>query len=136
MTLRILVTGSRDWTDPIPVQQALEQALTLSSIGAPVLVHGAARGADTLAERAWKHLQSARPGYLASPEQHPANWTKYGKAAGPIRNAYMVNLGANVCLTFARPGSVGTFDCARKARMAGIRVVDWGVSTADPKGRL
>ena len=63
-TLRILVTGSREWTDKAVIERALGDALaTYTTIGKPVLVHGAAPGADTLAtvealrrlmERGWR----------------------------------------------------------------------------------
>ena len=54
------------------------------------------------------------------PERHPADWKRYGRAAGPIRNQEMVNLGADVCLAFPREGSRGTKNCMEAARKAGI----------------
>lgn len=59
-------------------------------------------------------------------ESHPADWGRHGTAAGPIRNAQMVRLGASVCVS-ARVRNVpshGTDDCAAKARRAGVEVVD------------
>jgi hypothetical protein len=51
-----------------------------------------------------------------------ADWDRFGKRAGPIRNAEMVAAGAMLCLAFHRflPGSKGTKDCARRALAAGI----------------
>lgn len=128
MSLRILVTGSRDWSDRTVIHGALIKALEWSTIGTPVLVHGAARGADTLAAEVWEWLGKSVPGGLAV-DPHPAKWRLYGKAAGSMRNQHMVSLGADICLTFALPQSVGTFDCAGRARKAGIRVVDYGIPT-------
>lgn len=55
-------------------------------------------------------------------ESHPAEWGKYGDAAGPIRNAKMVSLGADVCLAFQKGNSSGTAGCITLADKAGITV--------------
>lgn len=121
MTKRILVTGSRDWTDIEVIGQALEDAWALVSNGdlraEVVLVSGACpTGADRIAERLWEAFR--RP-----VERHPADWDAYGKAAGPRRNQEMVNLGADICLAFPLPGSRGTRHCANAAELAGIPVL-------------
>lgn len=126
--LRILVTGSRNWTDRDAVRAALLDTLgSYPTIGAPQLVHGAAEGADTIADEEWQ----AFAWLLADPERYPAR----DFASPRARNQYMVNLGATVCLAFALSWASGTGMCARMARRAGIRVIDKGVSTA-PRGRL
>jgi hypothetical protein len=79
------------------------------------VVHGAAKGADTIADQIAK-------GYGMIPEPHPANWSEYHRAAGPIRNQQMVDLGADICLAFLQPNSKGTADCIRRAEKAGIPV--------------
>lgn len=108
---RILVTGSRDWTSYHVIRRAL------TDHGPGLVVHGAARGADTIADTI--------AGSLGWPtEPHPAEWDRYATgAAGPIRNSAMVGLGADVCLAFPLGRSSGTYDCARKAARAGIPVV-------------
>ena len=120
--LRILVTGSRDWTDRDAIRNALLDALsTYTTIGAPQLVHGAAEGADTIADEEWQAF--AWP--LAEPERYPARDFSSPRA----RNQHMVDLGATVCLAFAQSWASGTGMCARMARRAGIHVVDYGVPT-------
>ena len=111
---RILVTGSRDWTD----RELLERHLLLQSAGkGTVLVHGACpTGADRLADE----ITYSWPWTV---ERHPAEWYMHGKAAGPLRNQAMVDLGADVCIAFLLPGSRGTVDCAARAEAAGIRTL-------------
>ena len=110
---RILITGGREWKD----KQAIWDALILHGPG--IVVHGACRGADTLADEAAKSLGLPT-------EPHPANWYplgRYDRAAGNKRNAEMVALGADICLAFPDPTSRGTWNCVNIAKRAGIEVV-------------
>lgn len=115
--MRILITGSRTWQDNGTIERALWRLMNdvnLPWFGSPnvTIVHGGARGADTIAGNVgWKQ------GWVV--EEHRANW-KEGKGAGLIRNAYMVSLGADVCLAFINQGSRGATHCATLAREAGI----------------
>lgn len=98
-TPRLLITGSRthQWTPYdshallIAVQKIVEKTQKN-----PTLVHGGATGADTEAARVGQHL------FNLQAEVHRADWKKYGRAAGPIRNKQMVELGADLCLAFPR----------------------------------
>lgn len=117
MSKRILVTGSRDWTDRDTIARALFAAwLDLDRPVDAVLVHGACHlgGADTIAAEIW-----AKQGYPVDP--HPAKRDPVtGRILGPQRNAQMVALGADLCLAFPLPSSRGTRNCIRLAREAGI----------------
>ncbi len=132
--MRVLVTGSRDWTDRNVIAQALLDARDKPPAGATpgrmVLVSGACpTGADRLAEQLADRWDW-------QVERHPADWASHGKAAGFRRNEHMVALGADVCLAFLGPcssascreprphGSHGTKHCAGKAADAGV-VVRW-----------
>lgn len=123
--LRILVTGSRDWADWHTVEVALRyHALRLGALGREVtVVHGDARGADTCAD-----ILASRMRFKI--ERHRADWKRHGKAAGPLRNAEMVALGADVCLAFPIGPSPGTRDCIAKAEAAGIPVIVYEGSEA------
>ncbi|MBF6540764.1 DUF2493 domain-containing protein [Nocardia farcinica] len=130
---RLLVTGSRNWTDRQIIRDALARAWRDLQPGPIVLVHGAARGADTIASDIWT-------GGGLPDEPHPAKWDQacgptcthrrqrdsrvYHTCAGGIRNQLMVDLGADLVLGFPiGAGWSGTKDCLARARAAGIRDV-------------
>jgi hypothetical protein len=114
---RILVTGSRDWDDEETIYYALRDDVPFLD-RQPVVVHGTAKGADSIADAAARALR-----YRV--ERHPANWQINGKRAGFIRNAHMVNLGADICLAFIRNGSRGASHTAALAEQAGIETRRW-----------
>lgn len=105
-----------------------------------VVVHGAARGGDTLADE-WVATYAAPPyRWPVIAEPHPidgAAWRVEGLRAGHNRNQRMVDAGADVCLAFimpcAKPGcrknagrpheSHGASDCVARAKLAGIPVI-------------
>lgn len=120
-TYRILVTGSRTWEDQDAVHEALEAAYRSTRATPVVVVHGSCpRGADDQAH-AWA-MEMSRQGRPVLEETHPADWERHGKAAGPRRNAEMVNLGADICLAFIKDGSRGASHTADLAEKAGITV--------------
>jgi imidazolonepropionase-like amidohydrolase len=83
-----------------------------------VLIHGAARGADRHADAYGQYRH-----WEVHPE--PAEWTKYGKAAGPIRNQLMLDkYQPDVCHAFHDDlaHSKGTRDMVERAEKAGIPV--------------
>jgi hypothetical protein len=114
---RILVTGSRDFTDFGTIYEAIQNAAFGVEDRDIVVVHGNARGADKLAR-----LAAIKLGFRHEP--HPADWDGYGRAAGFIRNAEMVNLGADICLAVFQSGAGnrGTNHCSGLAVQAGIPV--------------
>lgn len=77
------------------------------------LVHGDARGADRMAE-AW----AKERGWELDP--FPADWDRYGAAAGPRRNREMVASGADAAFAFWHHHSRGTRDCIDLIRKAEI----------------
>jgi YspA, cpYpsA-related SLOG family len=114
--LRLLVTGSRTWDDIHLIQHALAVILAHHPEGV-LLVYGACtRGADAIAAA----YAARTPGYQI--EAHPANWHRHGLAAGHLRNAEMIALGADGCAAFLRGASPGTTATIRLARAAGIPV--------------
>jgi len=114
---RILVTGSRGWTDWPTLCSALNNAL--GGVDVVTIVHGAAAGADAMAQE-WADV-AEMPFEAHRAEDFPSPL---------VRNRHMVNLGADVCLAFAQKWASGTGNCARLARRAGIPVIDYGVDTS------
>lgn len=115
MPPRLLVTGSRTWTDKKAIYQALRD--WWDSTGrdpAAVLVSGACpKGADRLAEEVWEQNG-------LTVERHPADWDQYGKRAGFVRNKAMVDTAPDHLAAFILDGSKGASQTLRLAREAGI----------------
>lgn len=114
--VRILITGSRDWDNKGVISDAL-LPYEEDSTFVPTLVSGACKtGADVIAENI-----AEKWGWVV--ERHPANWNKYGKKAGMIRNDEMVKLGADICFAFIKDGSLGASMTANRALKAYIPLV-------------
>lgn len=117
MTYKILVTGSRDWSDREGLRQAMAREIARAGGDDVLLVSGACpSGADMMAEEFFNELG-------LTIERHPANWKKYGKRAGFKRNRDMVEFGANVCVAFIKDGSNGATHTANLAQLAGIETI-------------
>lgn len=115
---RLLVTGSRHYSDKEKVQKALwPWAVVSSTLLMPlVLVHGACPlgGLDLIASQIWD-------GWGLPVHAVPAEHSPEGRFMGPERNQKMVELGGYAaCLGFPIGQSFGTRDCMRRAAAAGI----------------
>lgn len=110
--MRVLVTGSRAWTDAERVYAELNAVYEPGM----VVVHGAARGADRMASD-WAKMRGVEE------EPHHADWDRFGKRAGFIRNWEMVKAGADLCLAFPLGESRGTRSCMKLAQQQGIPLV-------------
>jgi len=106
---RLVVTGSRDWTD----RACVEEALRRLPVGR--LAHGGARGLDAIAAEMATELGWEVVAY-------PADWSR-GKRAGSERNVRMVDAERpDIVLAFPLPQSRGTWHCARYAHSLGVPV--------------
>jgi len=106
---RVLVCGGRDYSD------AEYMALVLKAADPGVIIHGAAKGADTLAGK-WAHDHGVPV------EEFPADWEKHGLQAGPLRNLQMLTEG-KPDLVIAFPGGKGTAHMRKVARAHDVQVV-------------
>ena len=113
--VRVLVCGGRDFVDYEQVGEVLDRIHAETPIFA--IIHGNARGADTCAD-VWATRRKA-DGVRCWP--FPAQWSKYGKAAGPRRNQTMLGMKPDLVVAF--PGGSGTADMVRRAEAAGIPVL-------------
>jgi len=109
----VLVCGGRDYRDDILMVKTLDKI----NHGWPItkLIHGGANGADELAG-VWAKSKAIRV------QEFRANWTRYGKAAGPMRNQRMIDEGQPK-MVVAFPGGSGTADMISRAEKAGVPVV-------------
>lgn len=116
MSFKVLVTGSRDLADWQTVYQALDDIYATKQ--PMIIIHGAARGADAFAD-AWAVYRSN-----VTVVRVPADWENDGRAAGPIRNARMLELGPDLVLAFfqARSANIGTSHMVKIAHKAGVEV--------------
>ena len=110
---KVLVCGGRDYHN----KELLFRVLDASNASKPIdlIIHGAARGADMLAQ-AWADDRGV------CCLQFAADWKTDGKAAGPIRNRKMLLEEPDLVIAF--PGGSGTADMVRRARKAGVEVTE------------
>lgn len=109
--MRLLVTGGRDYADREAVFEALD------ALRPAVIMHGRAKGADSLA-----HCWALERRVEVS--AYGAQWAEHGKAAGPIRNQRMLDEG-KPDMVLAFPGGRGTADMVRRAVAANVLVYRW-----------
>lgn len=110
--MRLLVCGGRDYND----RERLFAALDAAHAHKPVtlVIHGAAKGADTLAGE-WADARGIPV------QAYPADWKKLGLVAGPVRNERMLREGKpDGAVAF--PGGNGTADMVRRAEAARVSV--------------
>ncbi|WP_372494947.1 SLOG family protein [Micromonospora salmantinae] len=132
--LRIIVTGSRDWATPEKVWTNLDAICVAAPVDTTyTIVHGdCPTGADRFAREWCEHYADFPPelfGVIITEERHPAEWERYGKRAGFLRNAAMIELGADVVLAFIRNDSKGASMTAKLAERTGIPVLYWRETT-------
>ena len=108
---KVIVAGSRDFNDYTLLCSILDGLFPKRDIE---IVSGSARGADRLGERyaedRWLNCM-----------KFPANWAKYGKSAGLIRNQEMADY-ADILVAFWDYSSTGTKDMIARAKKEGLEV--------------
>ena len=105
----VVVSGWRDATNEHRIVVAEEFGKLAMVTGRHLTIaHGAARGIDAIADELAKH-------YFWDVHPIEANWKKYGKAAGPLRNNQLLDLKPSLVLAFPHRDSIGTRDMITKA---------------------
>jgi hypothetical protein len=111
--VRVIVCGSRRWTDRFAIANRLFDLPSNS-----VIVHGGAAGADHIA-----HQEAEKLGLLV--EKHAvtnADYAYYGNRAYFLRNERMAKIGADLCIAFWDGHSRGTAMMVDLAERHGIPV--------------
>lgn len=118
---RALVCGGRDWHErdvTFAILDRVHQQYNITTV-----IHGAANGADTLADQ-WARSRGIPV------EPYPADWQpaslngRLDRGAGYARNQRMLQEG-RPDIVVAMPGGRGTKDMMRRARQAGVSVLNF-----------
>lgn len=108
-TYRILICGGRDYTDRNQFEYIIKQIVEPTVYNFDVtIIQGGASGADFLAKQ-WALFNPDKVGH----EEYKADWDRYDKGAGGIRNQVMLDTGIDLVIAF--PGGSGTGDMCRRA---------------------
>lgn len=124
--MRVLVCGGREFSDARMMDAILRlvdrhsHRYVPDTHGITAIIHGAAQGADSLAAAWAENVGLSSYGEVLA---FPADWARWGKRAGLLRNQQMIDEG-KPDLVVAFPGGRGTADMVNRARAAGIRVLD------------
>lgn len=112
MIKRVVIAGCRDYNNyneaKIYIDYCLSNVQKENNI---VIVSGCARGADAIGERYAKEN-----GFKV--EKYPADWKKYGRSAGPIRNKQMAE-SCDFVICFWDDKSKGTKSMIEYAKRCG-----------------
>ena len=114
LRFRVLVCGGRDFND---YGFLVGEMNRLNHERGPfhVIIHGNARGADFMASLWAKNNKITQ-------WPVPAEWSKYGRGAGPRRNKKMLGMSPRLVIAF--PGGKGTRNMMKLARSAGVEVIE------------
>jgi hypothetical protein len=108
--MKILVCGGRDFNDNFLLEKTLNEYLHLN----PTIIEGGVQGADRMAGD-WAEKNNIPY------EVFFAEWKRFGKKAGLLRNQKMLDEGkADFVIAF--PGGNGTADMIKRAKKANVPV--------------
>lgn len=115
--MKIIIAGGRDFNDFSKLKLICDSLLIKHEI--IEIVSGCANGADKLGER-----YALEKGYII--KQFPADWSKFGKSAGYIRNTQMAEY-ADALIAFWDGKSKGTqhmINLAKKCKLK-IKIINY-----------
>jgi hypothetical protein len=133
----VLVTGSRTWNRPAVIWDRLDGLLAEHGPQGRclIIINGMAKKGVDLFAHVWTGEQHQINPMAVKEWPFPissADWAKFGRSAGHMRNDEMARLGADYCLAWVqqclqadcrRPGVHGTHgasDCVARARTYGV----------------
>lgn len=120
----VIIAGSRDFNDALLLSARCSEWAGFGQVGAMfsadiTVISGDASGADKLGAE-WADFHGLEVRHM------PADWDQHGRAAGPIRNAKMAEIG-DVLLAFWDGKSKGTKNMIENALRKGLEVHVWRV---------
>lgn len=119
--MKTIISGSRNITDFSIVKDSIEK----SGFKISTVISGTARGVDSLGER--YALENNIELML-----FPADWDRYGKAAGHIRNKQMAEV-ADALIVIILDDSRGSTDMLETARKKNLQIFVKKLYTAPEK---
>lgn len=111
---KAIICGGRDFSPTLAHLRFLHSIVERLELNLTAVLSGCAKGGDS-----WGEIWAACNGLDI--EFFPANWEKYGKSAGFIRNKEMVE---EADMVFAFPGGKGTKHTKDLAKKKGIPVYE------------
>lgn len=111
--MKLIIAGSRKFVPEEEHVDWLDSILDNNDI--IEVVSGAQSGADEFGEE-WAEAHGIKV------TRFPADWTKFGKAAGPIRNGQMAKYADAAALL---PGNEGTMNMRKQALANGLVVFEY-----------
>lgn len=126
LALKVIIAGGRDY------KMSREDFDWLTNIfnelgGIDEVITGGAPGADHYAE-VWAEYNFIKVTVF------PAQWTYYGRAAGPIRNKEMLDYAGDNAILLLFPGGAGTADIKRQAEKRGVRIIEKPLPSISSRG--
>ncbi len=116
---RVIIAGSRDFYSPGIFNNVMTEFLSDIPEDELEIISGGCRGADAIGEQYAKDWNIKCTVF-------PAEWDKYGKAAGPIRNEQMAKYAAEadrgMLIAFPIGESKGTRNMIKLAQQYGLEI--------------
>lgn len=113
--MKLIIAGSRDLFGQ-RILDVIDANIHLFSSRPTEIVCGKARGVDTMGE-----IWAGENDIPVTP--FPADWKRLDKIAGHRRNQQMADY-ADALLLIYLPGSNGSMDMLRRAKLAGLEIVE------------
>jgi hypothetical protein len=110
--MKLIISGGRNYVPKFEDRKII--ASVVQRFGVTEILSGGSPGADAMGER-YARCNGIPVGVF------PADWSRYGKRAGPIRNERMA-LRADIVLLF--PGDSETADMKKKASFYKLKIIE------------
>ena len=107
MSFIVLVSGTRDGVHELVIKTMIDYVIKTYPLNNYTLIHGNAKGVD----KQCAHYVSTLEWEI---KPMSAEWDRYGKRAGILRNQDMVDCHPDFGVFIPSITSIGTYDCLRR----------------------